>query len=541
MADKFRAALAQGNFKVGDIKGNNAKILDLYKQAVKKKADIVIFSEMAITGYPAEDLVLRPKFQDEAISAIHELVPYTKNSAAMIVGGLWREAGKIYNAAFFLQNGKIENIVCKYDLPNYGVFDEKRVFTAGKIIEPIVFKGIKLGLMVCEDMWNLKVSGQLAKKGAEILVSINASPYELDKEDSRVHFVKSNVHQTELPFIYVNQIGGQDELVFDGGSFIMDASGKVVHQDKWWDEVFSITDWKKTKSGWVCKKSKIEKELDKYKSLYAALKLSLKDYVEKNGFPGVVIGMSGGIDSAISAAVAVDCLGRERVRLIFMPSEFTSRESFEDASECAQLLGVKLEEIDIKEGMRAYKSMLMDVFYGTKEDVTEENIQSRIRGGILMAISNKFGSMVLTTGNKSEMAVGYATLYGDMCGGYNILKDLYKTEIFALTKWRNKQGRVIPERIITKPPTAELRHNQRDDDSLPPYEILDEILIRLIEKRQSSDDIIKDGFESVVVEKVARLLKIAEYKRRQSPPGVKLSKLAFGKDRRYPITSGFKM
>jgi NAD+ synthase len=536
--NKLNIAIAQINFTVGDLASNQQKIIAAHKKASTEKADLIIFSELAITGYPPEDLVLRPDFQDKAIELVRQLAPHTKNGTAILVGGLWRENDKIYNAAFLLDAGEIQNITCKYDLPNYSVFDEKRVFAQGPLPKPLPFRDTQLGVMICEDMWNEKVAHHLKVQGAEILITINASPFETDKYSRRLAAAKGN----SLPLIYVNQVGGQDELVFDGGSFILDNKDQLLDNAPFWQESITTTTWlQKDDAIWSCDKPP-QKEItpDNFANIYAAMQTGLCDYINKNNFPGVIIGMSGGIDSAITATIAVDTLGCDRVRLVMMPSKYTSRESLDDAAECAKLLGVELETISIEQAVNAFSSTLSESFKGCKPDLTEENLQSRIRGNILMALSNKFGHMVLTTGNKSEMSVGYATLYGDMCGGYNILKDVYKTEVFKLAEWINKQKYVIPKNIISKPPTAELRPNQKDEDSLPPYDILDDILMRLIELRHSTEQIIQYGYTPEVVHKVAKLVKLSEYKRRQSAPGVKITSLAFGRDRRYPITSGYK-
>jgi len=539
--NKLKIATAQANFSVGDLQGNFEKISKLQKDASSKNADLLILSEMAITGYPPEDLVLRPDFQDKAIKIVHDLAALTKKDTAILVGGLWREGDKIYNAAFLLDNGKIEHVICKHDLPNYGVFDEKRVFATPPIPSPVEFRGVKLGIMICEDMWNLKTAPRLSKEGAEILISLNASPLETNKQNRRVQTATITVKDSKIPLIYVNQINGQDDLVFDGGSFIMEANTDIAFQQPFWREDIAFTNWKKKDDIWTCE-SKQKSELpDKMTNIYEALRLGLRDYVNKNGFPGVVIGMSGGIDSALTAAIATEALGKDKVRLVMLPSKYTSKESLDDAKECADLLGIKIESIPISESVTTLEQTLADTFSGKDPDLTEENMQSRIRGLILMAISNKFGHMVLTTGNKSEMAVGYATLYGDMCGGYNILKDIYKTEVFELAKWINKRKKAIPDNIISKPPSAELRPDQKDEDSLPPYDVLDDILIRLIEKRHSSKQIAEHGYPIELVEKVANLVRFSEYKRRQSPPGVKLTDLAFGRDRRYPITSSYAL
>jgi NAD+ synthase len=539
---KLKIATAQINFIVGDLQANKEKIISAHKEATAKNADLIVFSEMAITGYPPEDLVLRKGFQDQSTDIIRELAPFTSNGTAILVGCLWRECeDHIFNAAALLDDGKIKHIISKYDLPNYGVFDEKRVFKKPPLPQPIDFRGMKLGIPICEDLWGFKVSKHLKQQGAEILISINASPFEAKKHNTRMVTAKKNVEQTSLPLIYVNQYGGQDELVFEGGSFILDQDAKVIFRQPRWSESLEVTDWFKSDEGlWKCDSTAEEViESDKMENVYEAIKLGLKDYVEKNGFPGVIIGMSGGIDSALSAVVAADALGKDKVRLVMMPSKYTSQESLDDARECAELLGIEIENINIEKAVDAFSEMLSESFKGKENDVTEENLQSRIRGNILMALSNKFGNMVLTTGNKSEMAVGYATLYGDMCGGYNALKDIYKTDVFALCKWRNEQGHFIPNNIITKPPTAELRPDQKDEDSFPPYEILDDILQRLIEERHSIQQIIEHGHPEEIVNKIARLVKLAEYKRRQSPPGTKITNLAFGKDRRYPITNKY--
>jgi len=540
MTNTLNIALAQLNFTVGDLSGNYKKINAAHQQANSHRADLVIFSELAITGYPPEDLVLRPDFQNKTMEMIRKLAPLTQNGTAILVGSPWREGEKLYNASILLDGGEIKHISCKSDLPNYGVFDEKRVFSTAPMPETMNFRGIKLGVMICEEMWNNKAAQNLKKQGAEILISINASPFEIDKHKARLKAARDNLAETALPLIYLNQVGGQDELVFDGNSFILASNGDFTRTFSRFDEEISLTKWQKSGKYWVCADGDITVTHEKYESIYSALKLGLRDYVTKNGFPGVVLGMSGGIDSALSAAIAVDCLGTERVRLVMMPSKYTSTESLDDAKSCAKMLGASIETISIEKIVDSFAKTLKTTFKGKKSDTTEENLQSRVRGNILMAISNKFGNMVLTTGNKSEMAVGYATLYGDMCGGFNVLKDIYKTDVFALCKWRNLQNVVIPERIITKAPTAELKPNQTDQDTLPPYEMLDKILHRLIELRQSAEEIAQSGFELEIVTKVARMVKLAEYKRRQAAPGVKISQLAFGRDRRYPITNQFK-
>ncbi len=538
MQKKLIIALAQLNLTVGDLDGNYNKIVAAHKNAHEQHADLVVFSELAVTGYPPEDLILRKDFQEKAMEIVRKLEPLTKNGTAILIGSPWREGEHLYNAAILLDGGEIKHISCKSDLPNYGVFDEKRIFHTACLPEPLEFRGIKLGVLICEEMWNDTTSTHLKNLGAELLISINASPFEQDKHNKRLLHARQNVEDTDLPIIYLNQIGGQDELVFDGGSFILSEKGDILFTMPHFAEDVAISYWHKNHI-WHCQPGEVTIGYDKHAAIYHALTLSLTDYVKKNGFPGVVIGMSGGIDSALSAAIAVDALGAGNVRLIMMPSKYTSAESLQDAQDCAALLGVHLENIPIRDIVDSFSATLHDSFKNTKPDTTEENLQSRIRGDILMAISNKFGQMVLTTGNKSEMAVGYATLYGDMCGGFNVLKDVYKTDVFHLSHWRNLQSAVIPENIITKAPTAELRPDQKDEDTLPPYEILDKILHRLIELRQSSEDIAHSGFAPDIVKKVARMVRLSEYKRKQAAPGTKITALAFGRDRRYPITSGF--
>lgn len=541
MKKTLSIAIAQLNFTVGDLQGNCDKILASHKKAHGKGADLVVYSEMAVTGYPPEDLVLRSDFQDQAMERVRSLAVHTKHAAAMLVGSIWREGEHVYNAAILLDGGEIKHVVSKYDLPNYGVFDEKRLFCSGPEPRPIEFRGIQLGVMICEDMWNDKVCPVLQRHGAQMLVVLNASPFESDKQSVRQDIALKNVKKTGLPLIYVNPVGGQDELVFEGSSFIYSHDGMLCVKARQWEEELCLSQWKQEEGKWRCAPGKVVPDTDRYEAVYRGITLGLRDYVEKNGFPGVVLGMSGGVDSALTAAIAVDALGAERVHAVMMPYHYTSEESIIDAEQCISLLNVEnYSVIGIEKAVEAFGGMLKESFAGKKADTTEENLQSRIRGNILMALSNKHGYMVLTTGNKSEMAVGYATLYGDMCGGFNVLKDLYKTEIYALAKWRNKQGKVIAENVLTKAPTAELRPDQTDQDSLPPYDVLDDILHKLIERRMSARQVAQSGYPQEVVDKVAHLLKLAEYKRRQAPPGVKITGLAFGRDRRYPITSRFE-
>jgi NAD+ synthase len=544
----FRIALAQLNPVMGDIAGNLKRAREARAKA--PDADVILFSELFIVGYPPEDLVLKGALQADAREAIEALAADTATGPAILIGAPWAEDGKLYNAMLLLDRGRVAGRTFKHDLPNYGVFDEKRVFAAGPMPGPLSVRGVRIGVPVCEDIWTQDVTECLSETGAEILAVPNGSPFEAGKEDVRLQLAAARVTETGLPLIYLNQLGGQDELVFDGASFVLNADNSVALAMPAWREDVAISDWTRDQNGkWTCAPGERVGEEIRESAIYHAMMLGLRDYVNKNRFTGVVLGLSGGIDSALSAAVAVDALGAERVRCVMLPSRYTSKDSLDDADECARRLGVPYETIEIERAVAAFGETLAPVFAGKNADTTEENIQSRTRGLILMAISNKFGPMVLTTGNKSEMSVGYATLYGDMCGGYNVLKDVYKTEVFALSHWRNAHapdgalgpaGAVIPERIIAKPPTAELRANQTDQDSLPPYEILDGILKCLVEQEMSFDDTVAKGFDPATVKRVEQLLYISEYKRRQAPPGVKISSRNFGRDRRYPITNAFR-
>ncbi len=546
---RLRIALAQLNPVVGDIAGNLERARAA--RAAAAQADVILFSELFIVGYSPEDLVLKPALQEEARAAIEELARDTADGGpAMLIGAPWVEDGKLYNAMLLLEGGRIAGKRFKVDLPNYGVFDEKRVFAPGPSPRPLTLRGVELGVPICEDIWKQEVTAALANTGAEILCVPNGSPFEAGKEDVRIELARSRVQESGLPLIYLNQLGGQDEVVYDGASFVLNADGQIALALPGWVERVAVTEWQRDEYGkWRCIPGETFVAEDRSSQVYHAMMLALRDYVNKNRFPGVVLGLSGGIDSALSAAVAVDALGAQRVRCVMLPSRYTSRESLEDADACARALGVAYETIEIERAVAAMGETLSPTFAGTQAGITEENIQSRLRGVILMAISNKFGPMVLTTGNKSEMSVGYATLYGDMCGGYNVLKDIYKTEVFRLAHWRNAnspagalgpRGLVIPERIITKPPTAELRANQTDQDSLPPYEVLDGILECLVEHECSFEDTVARGYDPATVKRVEQLLYVSEYKRRQAPPGVKISSRNFGRDRRYPITNAFR-
>jgi NAD+ synthase len=550
MTDTLTIALAQLNPTVGDFQGNLDRLREARAFAAGEDADLLLTSELYVCGYPPEDLILKPMFIDSVRTAVLAFAKETADGGpAVLLGAPWRgEDGRVYNAMLLIEDGAVTAERYKVDLPNYGVFDEKRVFAAGEMPGPIAFKGVRIGIPICEDIWTPDVVECVAETGGEILLVPNGSPFELGKTDQRQQLGVARVVESGLPLVYLNQLGGQDELVFDGASFVLNADRSLAWQFPAWQEKVAITNWTKGDDGWVCAPGETVQVETGEASLYQALICGVRDYVNKNGFKGVLIGMSGGIDSALSAAVAVDALGPDRVHCVMMPSPYTSRESLEDAAEASRLLGVKLDEINIGPAMGAFSEMLAPFFEGTNSDITEENIQSRSRGMTLMALSNKFGYMVLSTGNKSEMSVGYATLYGDMCGGYNVLKDVYKMSVFALCRWRNENkpagalgpdGPVMPERIITKPPSAELRPDQKDEDSLPPYPVLDAILEELIENETPIADIVAMGYEPETVLKVWRLLDRAEYKRRQAPPGVKVTLKAFGRDRRYPLTNAF--
>ncbi len=550
MTDQLKITLAQLNPVVGDVEGNVAAIRDARSRAAEEGADLVVCGELGVVGYPPEDLVLKPIFQRTARTAVEALAAETDDGGpGLVVGTPWVQDGKLYNAVALLDGGKVSAVRFKAKLPNYGVFDEIRVFEPGPMPGPVDFRGVRLGLMVCEDMWVDDVSECLEETGAEILIVINGSPYEEGKTDVRLHHAVARVSESGLPLIYVNQVGGQDELVFDGISFALNSNCNLVAQLPAWQEACLTTEWNRESDGWVGKDTDKVTYPEGQEATSLAMMTGLRDYVNKNRFPGVVLGMSGGIDSALSAAVAVDALGPDRVRCVMMPSKYTSQESLDDARECADLLGASLESIAIGPAVEAFAAMFGPVFEGKDPDTTEENIQARIRGIILMGISNKFGPMVLTTGNKSEMSVGYATLYGDMCGGYSVLKDLYMMPLFEVSRWRNQAlpdgalgpaGRVIPENIIDKPPTAELRADQKDEDSLPPYEELDVILESLVEDEKAFAELVAQGHDPETVARMEHLLYISEYKRRQSPPGVKLGIRNYGRDRRYPITNGFR-
>lgn len=549
MTEKLSIALAQIAPIVGDIDGNVARIRKARAEAAA--ADLVVFCELVISGYPPEDLVSKPAFQRACMAAAEALAGDTADGGpAMIIGVPWVEDGRLHNAALFLADGKIAAKRFKVRLPNYGVFDEPRRFTPGAAFpEPIDFKGAKIGLMICEDMWLPGAGEALAEAGADLFIVPHGSPFRETSLNERAAAAADRVRATGLPLIFLNQLAGQDEVLFEGAAFVMNAAAEIDFRAPQFIEGVFPTSWEKREGRWVCVEGPNAGWVGGEEMVYRAVVMAVRDYVNKNRFKGVVIGLSGGVDSALTAAMAVDALGAERVNCVMMPSRYTSKDSLEDAEACAKALGVSYRPIGIEPGVAAFDEMLKPVFDNLPKDTTEENIQSRLRGVILMALSNKFGDMVLTTGNKSEMSVGYATLYGDMNGGYNPLKDIYKTDVYALCRWRNAyhaadlkgpKGEVIPERIITKAPSAELREDQKDQDSLPPYDVLDPILEMLVEKEMAVRDIVAEGFDEKVVRRIEHLLYIAEYKRRQAPPGPKVTAVNFGRDRRYPITNGWR-
>jgi len=576
-SNRLKLALAQMNPTVGDLAGNALAIVRTAQEAAALGADLVLFPEMALTGYPPEDLILVPAFRQAAWDAARQIAKDTQSLPCdLIFGNLWEESEpaepamsprsgakgrsevrsvatkNIYNASVLASGGRLSLLRAKHALPNYGVFDEMRVFAPGPEPEVVEWRGLKLGLLICEEVWQPGAGVALAQAGAELLLVQNASPYHIGKASERKAVVDAVVKATGLPLVYLNLVGGQDELVFDGRSYAVGADGADAARLPAFRESLAVLHYEKRAGGWVCVDAPMEPVHGDEETIYHALVLGLRDYVRKNGFPGVVLGLSGGIDSALSAAIAVDALGADKVLGLRLPSPYSSTDSLEDAQALAELLGIQTHTVSIQPGMEAARAALAPLFAGRAPDTTEENIQARLRGLTLMAVSNKFGHMLLTTGNKSEMSVGYATLYGDMAGGFSVLKDVYKTTVTRLSSWRNgfadgvrlgllgPAGPVMPERSITKPPSAELRPDQKDEDSLPPYAVLDTVLRGLIERQLSVHELIAEGMEAVVVEKVAKLVWAAEYKRRQSAPGVKITPMAFGRDRRWPITNRWK-
>jgi NAD+ synthase len=543
-------ACIQANPTVGAVAANEALAARYMAQATAAGADLALFSELFLIGYPPEDLALKPAAVAACRAALDRLALLTKDGCAALIGLPWPSgspgAGP-HNAFALIADGAVKDMTFKVDLPNYGVFDEKRVFTPGHGPKAFDFKGVRLGVPVCEDIWGPTPCAALKEQGAELLLVPNGSPYRRTAEGERTKVVRDRIAETGLPLVYVNQVGGQDELVFDGGSFAVQADGEVCMKLSMFEEAMGLARWEEAGNGWRCVDAPTAVWPTGPGEIYRAMMLGLRDYVNKSGFPSVLIGMSGGIDSAITAVVAADALGANRVRTVMLPSKYTSVESFEDAEACANACGAAYDIVPIAPAVAAFDEMLADAFAGLAPDVTEENIQARIRGVTLMALSNKTGALLLTTGNKSEMAVGYATLYGDMCGGYNVLKDIYKTDVYALAEWRNANvlfegaaAHPIPDRILTKAPSAELRPDQKDQDSLPPYADLDGILHGLVEEEATLDQIVARGYDPDVVERIQRLLYGSEYKRRQAPPGVKIGGKAFGRDRRYPLVNGFR-
>ena len=546
---KLAIALAQLNAHVGHVEDNLKRFIQARERSASLGADVIVSPEMFLTGYPCDDLVLRHDFMGLVEDAIQRLVETSRDGGpAIIVGAPHRADGLLYNSAFIIDKGEILGRRDKVALPNYGVFDDKRHFAQGALMGPVNLRGVKIGLAICEDIWWPDVCETQSESGAEIIVSLNASPFDQNKTDSRMMHAIARLTETGLPFIYVNMVGGQDELIFDGGSFALNLKGQLAAQLPMMAEAVSLVHCQQSLGAPYSLTGQISPPEEGLSLVYRALMLGVRDYVVKNGFPGVALGLSGGVDSALVAILAVDALGPEAVRCLMLPSGYTADISKADADDMASRLGIRIDTVPMGAGMAAVDEMMAPLFEGRDADVTEENIQSRLRGLLLMALSNKFGDMILTTGNKSEYAAGYATLYGDMCGGFAPLKDVWKTLVFDLCRWRNEavprgalgpEGEVIPMRIITRPPSAELRPDQEDTDSLPPYEVLDAILKALTEEMASPDEIVARGYDSEIVEFVSRLAVRAEYKRFQSAPGPKITGRAFGRDRRLPLTSGF--
>ena len=545
----MKILLAQLNNTVGDIEGNILKACKILDEAYDQNADLVVFSELYLSGYPPEDLVLKKSFVQECRKGLDKLVLYSEEKKlGLIVGLPIYENNNLYNAVAIVDSGKIIGFSKKVNLPNYSVFDEKRVFNSNDNPCIFEFRGIKIGVPICEDIWTNNVCNKLKNQGCEIIISPNGSPFDKYKINQRKKVIEDRISEVRLPFVYVNQVGGQDELVFDGSSHVMNADKEIIYRSPQWEEDRAIIEFDQREKKFLSQNF-VNNDLTDLENIYMATVTGLRDYVIKNRFPGVILGLSGGIDSAFCAAVAVDALGEGKVEGFMLPSIYTSQNSFDDAEECAKRLNISLENISIEKTYLSLEESLEKTFKDTSPDITEENLQSRIRGTILMAISNKKGKMLITTGNKSEVSVGYSTLYGDMNGGFNPIKDIYKTELFSLAKWRNKnlpknvclkKLDIIPESIIEKEPTAELRDNQKDTDSLPSYDELDQILEGLVEYELSANELEKTGFSREEIKKVEHLLYISEYKRRQSAPGVKISLRNFGRDRRYPITNKFR-
>lgn len=527
----MKIAIAQINCTVGDLAGNTAKIAEYALRAREQGAQLMLTPELGLCGYPPEDLLLRDGFYSSCHKALRDLAKQV-SGITVIVGHPHKVGISCFNAASVLRDGAIVATYHKHSLPNHSVFDEERYFKYGN--EPCVvdLDGIRFGIVICADVWHEHAPFRAREAGAQALLVLNASPYHFDKQATRYETIRDRIDEIGLPVVYNNLVGGQDELVFDGASFVMDADGKLTHQFQAFEEVLGLVEFRDGRLVPGVQENVVKDEA----SIYHALCLGVRDYIHKNRFPGVLLGLSGGIDSALTLAVAVDALGADKVLAVMMPSPYTAQISIDDSREMVKLLGVRYEELDIQPAFAALQNTLAPVFKGLPADTTEENLQARIRGNLLMAISNKTGSLVLTTGNKSEMTVGYATLYGDMAGGFAVLKDVSKTWVYRLANWRNNMGRVIPERIITRPPSAELKPDQTDQDSLPPYDILDDIMACYVERNMSMKDIVALGYAEADVTRVVKLIRIAEYKRRQAPVGVRITDRGFGKDWRYPIT-----
>lgn len=549
MNQKFRLTLAQLNPIVGDFAGNAEKARQAWQKAKTAQADMIAFPEMFITGYQTQDLIMRPVFYRQAMSVIHELAEACADGPTVAIGGPFAEGEQLYNAYYVLERGRVSATILKHHLPNETVFDEKRLFTSAPISGPYRVGPIRIGSPICEDSWHVDVAEAQAESGAEIFLVPNGSPYYRGKQDRRVQLMVSRVVENDLPLIYLNMVGGQDDQIFDGASFALNRGGHMALQMPQFAEAITHLDLAQTDNGWVIEQSDLAEMPNEWEADYNAMVLALRDYMAKTGFKQVLLGMSGGVDSALVATIAVDALGPDNVRCVMLPSEYTSQHSLEDAEAAANALGCRYDYVPISDARQAVTRTLAPLFDGLDADLTEENVQSRLRGLLLMALSNKFGEMLLTTGNKSEVAVGYATIYGDMAGGYNPIKDLYKMRVFETCRWRNQnhrawmmgpQGEVIPDRIITKPPSAELREDQKDEDSLPPYEILDAILEGLVDDALSVAELVERGYDLATVKRVEHLIFISEYKRFQSAPGARLTPGAFWLDRRYPIVNRWR-
>ena len=550
MTDRLRIALAQLNPKVGALAANLELGRKALAEAAAAQADILLLSELFLTGYFPEDLLLKPQFIADAIEAARTLAEATRGtSVSLLLPTVWREGKNLYNAVVLAEEGEIVATRFKRDLPNDDVFFEKRYFTSGPLAEPMTIKGVSIGVPICEDIWHPEVCAHLVDQGARILLCPNGSPYWRNKQDTRMRLVKARVREDNVPMLYLNQVGGQDELVYDGASFAIEPGDKLVLQGKSFESDFIVSDWVRTENGWRCANGVVRDLPSVDETPWRACVLGLRDYVSKNGFKRVVLGLSGGIDSAVVAAMAVDALGADNVYCLMLPYRYTSEASLKDAKDCAQLLGVRYDVVSIGSPVDAVNTELAPLFAGRPADITEENLQSRMRGIVLMAVSNKFGSLLITTGNKSEMSVGYATIYGDMNGGFNPLKDLLKMQVYRLAAWRNAHvpgdcpgpaGEVIPQAIIDKAPSAELRPNQKDQDSLPPYPVLDAILEGLVEEELSVREVVARGFDLATVKRIEKLLYLAEFKRRQAAPGVKMTKKALGLGRKYPVTNAYR-